>query len=249
MTIEFPTRAQIPQLRALWKEAFGDPEAFLDSFFASAFSPERCLCAMENGRVLSAVYWFGCQFRGKPVAYLYALATARACRGRGLARGLMQAVHSHLAERGCEGTLLVPGEASLAAYYAAMGYRACGSSRELVCAAAPEAVALRRVDREEYARLRREFLPEGGVVQEGENLDFLETQADLFTGPGFLLAARVEGDLLHGLELLGDPGMAPGLVRTLGCTKGIFRTQGPGSPFAMYRGTAEPPTYFGLAFD
>lgn len=249
MTIEFPREDRIPQLRMLWKEAFGDPDTFLDSFFATAFSSERCLCAVEAGKVLSAVYWFHCECWGKPMAYLYALATDRACRGKGLAHSLMDAVHRQLADRGYAGTLLVPGEDSLFELYATMGYRLCGSTRSFSCAGAAEAVNLRRVDRAEYARLRREFLPEGGVIQEGENLDFLQTQASFYTGAGFLLAARREGDTLYGLELLGDTGVAPGAVRALGCGKGMFRAYGPGDPFAMYRGSGEPPVYFGLAFD
>ena len=35
-----------------------------------------------------------------------------------------------------------------------------------------------------------QFLPQGGVVQEGANLDFLEKQARFFAGHDFLLAAR-----------------------------------------------------------
>ena len=55
------------------------------------------------------------------------------------------------------------------------------------------------------------------------------------------------------IDLLGDAHMAPGIVQTLGYTKGSFRTQGNGGDFAMYRplGCSElpPPSYFGLAFD
>ena len=56
-----------------------------------------------------------------------------------------------------------------------------------------------------------------------------------------------------GLELLGDAQMAPGVLQTLGCVSGNFRTRGNGQDFAMYLpldgGALPQPTYFGLAFD
>ena len=57
MTIKQPDSTQIPQLWDLWREAFGDSGEFLDAFFETAFSPERCLCATGNGQVIAAVYW------------------------------------------------------------------------------------------------------------------------------------------------------------------------------------------------
>ena len=41
MTAVHPTAAHTDGLRALWKEAFGDGDAFLDLFFATAFARER----------------------------------------------------------------------------------------------------------------------------------------------------------------------------------------------------------------
>lgn len=256
MTIDFPTPSLVPQLRALWQEAFGDSEAYLDSFFSAGYDPRRAMCAVQDGVALSAVYWFHCTLRGKKIAYLYALATAKAYRGRGIAHQLMDAVHAHLEQQGCEGVLLVPGDKALFAFYEAIGYTARTQIREFVCTGAAEEVQLRRIDTEEYARQRRElleFLEEGGVIQEEENLTLLATQADFYAGQNFLLAARAEGDTLVGLELLGDIQTAPGIVQALGFASGSFRTRGIGSDFALYRplggSRLDAPTYFGLAFD
>ena len=62
MTIDSPKIDQLPQLRALWKEAFGDTDAYLDSFFTLGFSPERCRCVTEDGQVSAALYWFDCPY-------------------------------------------------------------------------------------------------------------------------------------------------------------------------------------------
>ena len=89
MRIDQPALAHIPALRQLWQEAFGDSNAFLDGFFDTAFSPDRCLCVFEED-LAAAVYWFDCRFAGRKIAYLYALATKKSHRGRGIARALAE---------------------------------------------------------------------------------------------------------------------------------------------------------------
>ena len=256
MTIEKPADSQMSQLWDLWREAFGDSGEFLEAFFETAYSPERCRCATEDGKVAAAVYWFDCSVRGRKVAYIYALATHMEYRGRGIAHRLMDEVHRALAQQGYEGVVLVPGAAGLYDFYETMGYTGCSPMIEFVCTGAAEEVQLRKVTPEEYAQQRREvlsLLEPDAVIQEGENMAFLATQAELYIGQNFLLAAHGDGDTLVGMELLGDPQTAPGIVRALGYTKGTFRTRGQGKPFAMYRSlgssTLSAPTYFGLAFD
>ena len=49
MIIKSPETRHIPQLRQLWKEAFGDTDDFLDVFFSVAFAPERSRCVILDG--------------------------------------------------------------------------------------------------------------------------------------------------------------------------------------------------------
>lgn len=256
MIIDTPEMSQTPELRSLWKEAFGDTEDFLDDFWQTAFDANRCRCAMTDGKVVAALYWFDCLCMEKRIAYVYAVATAKSYRGRGISHALMEDAHQHLAKFGYEGAVLVPGSEELFRFYEGMGYRVCSTVHEFSCNAAVdggEDVSLRSIDKTQYARLRRQMMPDGGVVQENENLDFLQTQAQFYTGPGFLLAARIEADQLVGVELLGDEAKAPGIVKALGCAQGSFRTPGGEKPFAVYLPFKESvhvaPAYFGLAFD
>lgn len=251
MIIKQPDTAEIPGLRQLWQEAFGDSQAFLDSFFTTAFSPDRSLGLWQDGQVLAACYWFDCSCRGQACAYVYAVATAKRHRGRGYAHLLMEQLHSLLKDRGYAMAVLVPGSPELFRFYSGMGYRAFSPMEELVCAAGDQPAALRAVNREEYARLRREYLSSGGVVQEGENLAFLETQAMLYAGQDFLLAARVENGALFAPELLGNEQAAPEILKALDCSAGTFRIPGGERDFAMYYPLkqATPPEYFALAFD
>lgn len=242
MKIDYPAEAQIPGLRSLWKEAFGDTDAFLDLFFGTAFSPDRCRCVSVGDALAAALYWFDCRFDGRPIAYVYAVATAKAFRKQGLCRLLMDDTRALLAQLGYSGILLVP-EMHLIGMYQSMGYRVCSYVQEFTCRSNGRPVVLKEIDAAQYAALRRQFLPAGGVVQENENLQFLSAITKLYTGDGFLYA--------DGAELLGNADAAPGILAALGKDSGLFRCPGGDIPFGMYQPLdgAPAPAYFGLAFD
>lgn len=251
MRFDYPDTDRIVDLRRLWKQAFGDEDAFLDAFFTAGFSPLRCRCALENGVLAAALYWFDCRMDGRKLAYIYAVATDTAFRRRGVCRALMEDTHGILKAQGYSGALLVPGTTSLVGVYSPVGYRYCTQIREFFCTAAPEPAAVRPIDAEEYLRLRRQLLPDGAVLQEGDVLPFLATQAHFYAGHHVLLAARKEGTALFGVELLGDVSAAPGLLSALGAARGRFRAPGEGRNFAMYCPfDGKPgPQYFAFAFD
>ena len=251
MTIDRPQREHLPALRALWREAFGDSEEFLDLFDKTAFSPDRCRCVIVENDIAAALYWFDCECRGERMAYLYAIATAKAHRGKGLCSALMENTHRHLQALGYVGAIIVPSEKSLFDFYGRLGYTAFGGMGEITCVASAQSVELWQIDETEYARLRRELLPKDGVLQEKENLHFLKTQASLCAGEDFLLAYRLEGTKLFAIELLGNVKKAPAILTALGASEGRFRIPADESPFAMYRSLGEfsPPAYFALAFD
>ena len=252
MMLDHPAREQIPQLLALWKAAFGEYNGFWELFLETAFSPRRCRCVMEEGQIQAAACWLDCQWEGRKMAYLYAVVTHPDFRGRGLARRLLADIHDHLRREGYAAALLVPAEEGLREMYRRLGYRDWTTVAEFSCGAAAEPVSLRAIGPGEYAALRRKYLPEGGVVQEGENLAFLAGQAQFYAGEDVLLAAYTQEGVLHGMELLGDPAAAPAVVAALGCETGCFRGPGGEKQFAMLHGlTADvaAPGYFGFAFD
>lgn len=252
MTFDHPTREQLPQLLALWKDAFGDWGGFWELFLETGFSPGRCRCVLENGSIIAALTWLDCRCGGEKMAYVYAVVTHPAHRGRGLCRALLADTHTLLSQAEYSGVLLVPAEPPLRQMYEKSGYEICTFLREFHCTAADSPVSLRAIGPDEYAQLRRRFLPEGGVVQEGESLSFLAAQAQFYTGADFLLAAYSEDSSLTALELLGNIAAAPGILRTLDCKKGSFRCPGEEKPFAMFhplQDNAVLPGYFGFAFD
>lgn len=248
MRIDYP--AETAALRQLWKDAFGDDDAFLDRFFRYGYDPQKCRCVFFGSELVSVLYWLDCEFRGQKLAYLYAIATAPVHRGKGLFRALMEDTHALLARKGYAGILLVPAKPELFSLYEKLGYRVCSSVDSLSCSAEMP-IPLRKLTADEYARLRREYLPQDGVLQENAMLVFLESYSGLYAGEDFLLAGYGENGVFHGSELLGNPAAAPGILAALGMEKGSFRIPGNAAPFAMYFPLSDlpAPSYFGLAMD
>lgn len=252
MKFDHPSPCHLPQLRGLWQEAFGDPDDFLNCFYRTAYSPDRCLCVFDGEQIAAVVYWIDCALDNQKLAYLYAVVTAPVYRGNGLCRQLLAHTHGLLAARGYAGAVLVPQKESLRQMYAGMGYRDVGGLAALHCAAGDTPFSVTAIGPAEFAALRQKRLPAHAVIQEGEGLAFLAELLQFYKGDDFLLAAYAEGGVLQGMELLGNPGAAPGILKALGFSQGVFRMPGSEKPFAMFHPvtkTAIMPEYFGFAFD
>ena len=251
MITDAVSKVEVHRLKALWKEAFGDPDRFIDLFFEQAYDPRRCGFLMMEGKLAAALYWLDCGLGEEKLAYLYAVATAKEFQGRGLCRKLMERTHRDLKAMGYAGAVLVPGSESLFRMYEKMGYEVCAYVREWECTEGAEPAAMRRLTVDQYAELRRALLPKSGVLQEGKSISYLASYAQLWGGDDFCAALTREDDRIVCTELLGDTARAPGIVAALGTKTGLFRAPGNERSFAMYHplngNTA--PGYFGLAFD
>ena len=252
MIADYPKTAQIPGLRALWKEAFGDTDLFLDAFFATGFCPRRCRCITDGDHVLAALYWFGVICGEQRLAYLYAVATAASHRGRGLFTLLLADTKRVLTEAGFDGILLVPESDELGRMYEKFGFFACASNRSFTADAGDTPIPVREIGPTEFAKLRRELLPEKSVLQEGEMLEFLAAQCHFWAGENWLAAGQIYDGRLACMELLGDAKAAAGLLRALDVHSGTFRMPGGERPFAwllpLHDGCVRP-AYFAFALD
>ena len=254
MIPDYPKQDLSVQMRELWKTSFGDDDVFLDHFFSTGFSQDRCRCIVnEEGKLLSILYWFDVEFEGQKYAYLYAVATDPGHRGQGLLRYLLADTHQLLADLHYAGALLVPGDEGLRKMYASRGYTDCTSYSSIISASQPVSIPIHQIDEQEYGKLRRTYLPRNAVIQEGACLRFLSTQYTFYTGPGFVLCARPKNkEVLESPEFLGSPEMLPAVLCALGYPMGSFRIPGDALPFAMlcpFRKGTPIPSYFGLAFD
>lgn len=246
-----PTAEQIPTLKKLWHEAFGDDYGFINKFFDTAYSAERAMCVTADGECVAALYWFDCECGKSKTAYIYAVATAEKYRSMGLCKKLMEHTHKHLLRDGYKTAVLVPGESTLFDFYAKLGYETFGYINEQKYFKGTQKINIKKADANEYAKIRKIHLPEGGIVQENENLDFLANDSFFLYGSDFVVAAREESGTFFGIEFLGNTEKIPSLLNTLGYDSAVVRTVGKSRKFAMcYKlSDGDMPKYFGLAFD
>lgn len=235
------------KLRSLWKTVFGDTDAFLDSFFSVAYSPERCRYLTAGDDVVSALYWFDCEYEGGKLAYLYAVATDPNHRGKGLASQLLKKTHDHLKNTGYAGAVLKPAN-GLFPFYERLGYQTSGYLRRF-SASAGDPVVLTELSPEEFGHRRREFLPKGSVLQEGLTLEFLHNFAHFYASDDALICACPQEKVIF--EYLGNPDSAPGILGTLGIAEAEIPTLGAAIPHTMFLplNCAKVPGYLGLTLE
>ena len=249
MIIKAPEKKDIPALRQLWKDAFGDTDAFLDKFFSFGFSADRCKVLFVDGVAAAVLYWFDCLWNGEKVAYLYAVATDKAYQNQGLCRELMTDTHRHLKNLGYKGAALVPGNQGLFSLYQKFGYR-CFCPMETKKVSCKNAnLSLRTIDASTYSALRKDYLPENAILQEGVTLTFLSTFAKFYKGENCLFSAYQEDNTLHICEYFGKEEN----LASIGIAKqALVHLPGGNIPSAMYldfAGDSRLPDYLGITLN
>lgn len=244
------TPADVPALRQLWKEAFGDEDAFLDIFFKTAYAPRRSGILTERSEIVAGAYWLDCSLNERKLAYLYAVAVAPTRQGQGLGTLLMERLHTHLALNGYDGVILVPGNERLFQYYRRFGYETVSYHREFT-AVADDSVSCFKIDVQRFALLRAKYLPRNAIRQEGESLALLDALTEFYAGEGFVAAVSRHDRTCP--ELLGDTQYAGAVAAALGMPRCQFRTPGQPTPYAMGKSLTRTPLrtdlYFGFGFD
>ena len=123
------TPSDLPGIMTLWQEAFGDsPEAV--SYFFKSFSNCLSYVAEEDGEIVSMVHALPQVLSPDiPAASVYAVATLKRHRGKGLCRELLAFAEADLKKRGFGCCVLTPGEPELFAFYEKLGYETAFTRR------------------------------------------------------------------------------------------------------------------------
>ncbi len=125
--IRFAEAGDHPRIKTLWAEAFGDPRAAIDLYFASRHKDEHMLVDERGGDIagmLSLLPLTLCTGDGRtiPARYIYAVATALPYRRQGISTALLEAAHTYMQSRGEAAGVLVPASPGLFDFYAGRGY-------------------------------------------------------------------------------------------------------------------------------
>ncbi|MDR0889452.1 MAG: GNAT family N-acetyltransferase [Oscillospiraceae bacterium] len=262
-------KRDLPALRKLWKDTFGDNDALIDLFFHSLFSDIDVYFAEKDGDAVSML----CALRTElvdacgetfPTAYLYAVCTHWAWRGQGLSRAVLAFAEAQLRAQGYAFVSLVPAEPSLFAFYGRQGYHPAFYQRSYTVAASQSAFgSIAEIDAARYRSLREMALQSDYISYDTALLSYQQRigktfGAGLYSIAGGSLiccaAAMVKGDILYIRELLPDePQAAAQLAQLLGCKEAQVRTLGNAQLFGMIKPLGEFPAptqaYLGQAFD
>ena len=119
-----PSEKDIPSLRKLWKDIFGDDDSYLDLFFKVKYNPETTFVIKENKEIVAMLYAeVNTVIKNKKEltgAYLCGIATKESSRGKGYASKLIEYALENL--KGIDVFYLIPAEESLFEYYKRFGF-------------------------------------------------------------------------------------------------------------------------------
>ena len=221
--------------RALYDEAFpGEDDRFTEALFALGFPTH--LVAMGEGKDLASMlfalpYDIVTESGTLQANYLYAVATAKAHRGKGYAKKLLRRV----AERGIP-VFLRPMSPSLFDFYKAAGFTPFSPYREWTGdAEAGDTAGFAALTREEYLAARDGFLrpPYCRMTTNFLSLSFSLGGAVGLEGRFAALYER-NGDTVFFKEWWGDAALAPRAAAFLNATKFVARTPDKnGTPFGV----------------
>ncbi len=114
-------------LIALWQEAFGDSREAVEIFLNSRYNPQNTLVCEENKKIASMLFLLDGKVKTDDVTlnayYLYAAATLKEFRGRGIMGQMLDEAEKLVQSRGVDLICLKPAEDSLYGYYARFGYK------------------------------------------------------------------------------------------------------------------------------
>jgi len=154
--LRYAGNGDIPGLKKLWRECFGDKDSYIDSFFDALFAGEAVILAEENGMLCGASFFLMAALwtpqGASDIRYVYALATDPRFRGRGIAGNLLR-------EASCRykaPLVAQPADESLAeGFYAPLGYARdfCLECRT-VCHGQGGSYLAENAGAEDYMRLR-----------------------------------------------------------------------------------------------
>lgn len=145
-----------PQLILLWQEAFGDDTDFICDFLHNIARRQQSIVWDEYGKICSAAYLIdGITVCGRPVPYIYAVATLPEYRGRGFGAAVCDACIEIAKPNSCA---LSPADERLSAWYEKIGFIPSYNLYEAKMQPEYRDFELTELDAKSYAALRRRLL-------------------------------------------------------------------------------------------
>ncbi len=200
--IRHPDNKDLPQLISLWEEAFGDSFEETQAWFKARNKDDNMLVYEEDGLISGMMSMLPVdlmsQQKAYPARYVFAVATRKSHRGRGISSRLLDKAHDLMRKEGSVASLLVPAEDSLFDFYGKRGYQtqffideALVDGKDLQAVTAGDSAA--QTSAAEYLSVRNEAFRDSGLFirWDVEALDFIR-QSGLSNGDQ-MLTMRIGG--------------------------------------------------------
>lgn len=117
----------LPQLISLWQEAFGDSLEDTKVWFSTRHRDENMLVYKDQDQVVGMMSMLPIELVSQgqpyPARYVFAVATRKSHRGRGISTKLLEYSHDLMRREGSLAAVLVPAEADLFRFYEKRGYQ------------------------------------------------------------------------------------------------------------------------------
>ena len=110
------------ECRRLWKETFGDSDAFIEHFIRDFYDSSNMLCIEEKARIVSMLHMVPFKMGSKDVGYIYAVATEEKSRGKGYATLLIEKAIAAAKAIGYAALVTIPADEGLRLFYSRFGF-------------------------------------------------------------------------------------------------------------------------------
>lgn len=213
--IQKADHSQIPQLKKIWSECFGDSDDYIDLFFKNRFGTSQAIAAVIEGKTVGAMYLlpvtayeYGNLKKGW---YAYAIGILEKYRKK----GIYAAIHSEICEyikAHNQFYILCPANQKLYEYYRGLGFNdyACLAEITLFSDKGNDDYTLNSISPAEYVRERSSYFNEDGVILWDENAIEYALCENKFCGgfcaylqnenSKYAVLARPQGDCMKILE-------------------------------------------------
>jgi len=126
--IRLAKKGETAQQIEIWKLCFGDPDSYIDFYYAKRYKEDETAVLLDDGEILAMLTMIPVRTvfpdgRSLNTVMLYAIATHPKYQSRGLATQLMDFSNRYLKARKDELSVLVPGNLQLFDYYRKQGYQ------------------------------------------------------------------------------------------------------------------------------
>lgn len=260
MMIKFAEDKHREDIARVWEEAFGDAKEDVYAYLNTVL--DYVLIFEEESRVCGILTLLPARIGKKQGRYVYAVATLKKHRGRGISTALLDYAKEYIRRQGEEFLVLVPQNDELFEFYKKRGFKTvCNIIRKAVLTGhdVKKEFSVEKLSADQYYEFRNKSLKSTDFVEWGR--DMLQFAKDMYNGEFYVIKEKyaevgvvfcfVHDNTLHIKELLGDENcIVSALSAEFGVTLIKYNITGKeGTPYAMMYPMLSDSVYFELALD